>query len=151
MKEHTFEHFDSHCNCPRPPMKLLSCSLSNLTKSTFTNDFFYRHAIPWHLPRACWWMERRIISHSMSPLFFGWAFGSYFFEIHVFCARLDKLSCIWAVLISHRHFVLTWRKKKENLSLIPYFLLNFKISYLLSLNFALIFANGFNVKSLCFS
>ena len=56
----TFKHLNSHCGHPRHPTKSYSCSFSNLTKSTFTNNFFYGNVMSWNFLRACLWMRRRV-------------------------------------------------------------------------------------------
>ena len=49
----TFKHLYSHCGHSRYPTKSFSCSFSNLSKGTFTNDFFYDNVMSWNFPGAC--------------------------------------------------------------------------------------------------
>ena len=49
----TFKHLNSHCGNSRNATESYSCSFSNLTKSTFTNDFFYDNVTSWNFPGAC--------------------------------------------------------------------------------------------------
>ena len=49
----TFKHLNSHCGRFRPPLKSYCCSLGNLTKSTFTNDFLDGHVTSLNFPGAC--------------------------------------------------------------------------------------------------
>ena len=58
----TFQHLESHkCSLKSPIWAYDSC-LGNLTKSTFTDDLFYRHTLLRNLPMACRWIQRGVFT-----------------------------------------------------------------------------------------
>ena len=62
----TFQHFNCYVRLLRSSLKVNNCCLSNLTKSTFSNDLLYCHIFSWSLPRACVWIKRSVLAHLFS-------------------------------------------------------------------------------------
>ena len=89
----TFKHLNGHCSRIRPPLKSYCRSLGNLSKSTFTNDFFDGNVMSWNFPGAfCW--TRRLVTWTCT-LCFSIIFPG-FSETHVLWRRLP--GCAWNAL-----------------------------------------------------
>ena len=58
----TWQHFNSYERLLGSPLKVIGRCLGNQTKSTFSNDLFYRHVFSRNLTGACVWIKRSVLA-----------------------------------------------------------------------------------------